>query len=603
MLAIELKALRRGAPAVALMALALLLGAAIPDGLASGSAPLFQQGAKLVGGEEESGAARFGRSVALSADGDTALIGAPRDGGEAGAVWVLTRTGSTWTRQAKLTDGEEEVGRARFGRSVALSADGDTALIGAPNDGGVGAAWVFTRAGATWTQQAKLTGAGESGSGWFGQSVALSADGVTALVGGFVDHSDTGAAWVFARSGSGAGATWAQQGEKLTGAGESGEGEFGWGVALSATGETAVIGARKDGAGAGAAWVFARSDSGAGSTWEQQGEKLTGAEEAGEGEFGQSVALSADGDTALIGGFHDGAGAGAAWVFARTGSGPATTWAQQGAKLTGAGEVGGGFFGDAVALTPDGSTALVGGFEDDEHEGAAWLFTRTGSGAGATWAQQGEKLTGGEEERGKGEFGWSVALSADGATALVGGIGDSNKAGAAWVFGDEPQPPESPPSGSQTNGETNPGTQTQAPVGGGSSGGADPTAKHGVAAYRVAGGGVVLLRRRLPAEGRRTRVRLRCTATTRCRGRLTLALPPEARAAGGFRTVIAARAGFLIAPGRVATVVVRLDRVGRSRLLAGGGHLRANLAVHVVAPKPPATRTYAVRLVSRKLRG
>src|ERR1700724_2461810 len=87
------KALRRGAPAVALLALLLSLGAAIHDGLASSSVPLFQQGPKLTGGEEESGAGRFGRSVALAADGDTALVGAPRDSGQVGALWVFTRTG------------------------------------------------------------------------------------------------------------------------------------------------------------------------------------------------------------------------------------------------------------------------------------------------------------------------------------------------------------------------------------------------------------------------------------------------------------------------------------------------------------------------------
>ena len=291
--------------------------------------------------KKRAGAGRFGRSVALSADGNTALVGAPRDSGEAGAVWVFTRTGSTWTQQAKLIGGDEESGAGRFGRGVALSADGNTALIGAPNGGGGGAAWVFTRSGSTWTQQAKLTGAGESGNGWFGQSVALSADGDTALIGGYVDHSDTGAAWVFERSGAGVSATWEQQGAKLTGGEESGEGEFGWSVALSAEGDTALIGGRKDDGGIGAAWVFTRTGSGAGASWAQQGAKLTGGgEESGEGEFGQSVALSAEGDTALIGGFHDDSGDGAAWVFARSGSGAGASWAQQGAKLTGAGEAG-----------------------------------------------------------------------------------------------------------------------------------------------------------------------------------------------------------------------------------------------------------------------
>ena len=64
---------------------------------------------------------------------------------------------------------------------MALSADGNTALIGGPGDnGGVGAAWVFTRSGSTWTQQgAKLTGKEEAGAGEFGKSVALSAEGST----------------------------------------------------------------------------------------------------------------------------------------------------------------------------------------------------------------------------------------------------------------------------------------------------------------------------------------------------------------------------------------------------------------------------------------
>ena len=105
---------------------------------------------------------------------------------------------------------------------MALSADGNTALIGGPSDNSkVGAAWVFTRTGATWTQQGgKLTGSGETGAGGFGFSVALSADGNTALIGGPDDNSSVGAAWVFTRTGT----TWTQQGSKLTGTGEIGHG-------------------------------------------------------------------------------------------------------------------------------------------------------------------------------------------------------------------------------------------------------------------------------------------------------------------------------------------------------------------------------------------
>ena len=161
--------------------------------------------------------------------------------------------------------------------SVALSADGNTALIGDPgNNAGVGAAWAFTRSGQAWTQQGpKLTGSGEIGEGFFGMDVALSADGNTALVGGPRDNGEVGAAWAFTRSGQ----TWTQQGSKLTGSGAIGAGLFGWSVALSADGNTALIGGPADNqgvgalTGVGAAWVFTRS----GQTWAQQGPKLTGA--------------------------------------------------------------------------------------------------------------------------------------------------------------------------------------------------------------------------------------------------------------------------------------------------------------------------------------
>ena len=368
----------------------------------------------------------FGESVALSEKGEYALIGGPRNNEGVGAAWVLLRSGTAWNYQATLT-GKEESGKAEFGSSVALaSKEGNYALIGGPaNNGGVGAAWVLTRSGTTWTYQATLTGGGENGAGSFGTSVALSASGEYALAGGKGDSKEVGAAWVFLRSGT----TWAQQGEKLTGKEEAGEGEvkpgkggFGFSVALSSEGNTALIGGHRYLNGSGAAWVFTRS----GTTWTQQA-KLTAnsGEESGAGEFGDAVALSSNGNTALIGGYRDAEGAGAAWVFTRSG----TTWTQQGGKLTGSGETGAGEFGDSVALSSNGNTALIGGYRDAAGAGAAWVFTR----ASEKWTQQGEKLTGGGET-GAGEFGTSVALSSEGNTALIGGPTDNAGVGAAWAF-------------------------------------------------------------------------------------------------------------------------------------------------------------------------
>jgi hypothetical protein len=387
--------------------------------------PFFQQGVKLTGGEE-SGKGEFGGSAALSADGNTALIGGPTDNANVGAAWVFTRSGSTWEQQGPKLTGGEESGKGRFGFRVALSADGSTALIGGPVDNAeAGAAWVFTPSGSTWEQQGpKLTGGEESGKGEFGAGVALSGDGSTAVIGGGGDNSGAGAAWAFTRTES----TWAQQGPKLTGAGEVGAAHLGFRVALSEDGNTALIGGGGDNGNAGAAWVFTRSEA----TWEQQGSKLTGGEESGAGHFGYSVALSADGSIALVGGLADSNEIGAAWAFTRTES----TWEQQGPKLTGAGEVGKGLFGYSVALSGDGKSALIGGGGDNTSVGAAWPFTRTGS----TWEPEGAKLTG-SGEVGKGLFGYSVALSSDATTALIGGAGDNSAVGAAWVFANVLQAP------------------------------------------------------------------------------------------------------------------------------------------------------------------
>ncbi len=233
----------------------------------------------------ESGESHFGHSVALSAGGNTALIGAPTANGEAGTVLVFTRTGSTWTQQAELTPKSgEEIGNGEFGASVAVSADGNTVIVDAPADSlGAGAAWVFTRSeSGVWTQQGEklIAKAGEEiGEGHFGSSVALSseAEGSTAVIGGPGDNGGVGAAWVFTRSEAG---VWAQQGAKLTAkAGEeTGSGGFGSSVALSSEGDTALIGASGDSGKAGAAWAFTRSEAG---VWSQQGEKLTGGGERG----------------------------------------------------------------------------------------------------------------------------------------------------------------------------------------------------------------------------------------------------------------------------------------------------------------------------------
>jgi hypothetical protein len=352
-----------------------------------------QQGSKLTAGEpggeampcgeksgpgEETEECSFGRSIALSADGKTALVGGPRQKGPCptgecrnqGAAWVFTRSGSSWTLQSTLTGGTKESIEGRFGRSVALSGDGKTAVVGAPADaGGGGAAFVFTWNGSSWDQRAKLTGGEEEqGVGFFGRSVTLSSDGATTLVGAPGDSGFAGAAWVFDRS-TGEASTWSQHGAKLVGSEEAGEGRFGFSVSLSPDGTSALVGGRRDNNGAGAAWLLSRPGAPS-DPWSQQGAKITGGvEEAEGGEFGYSVALSANGGSALIGAPHDSGGVGSAWLFSRTPEGLIV----DGKKLTG-GEPRKGWFGSAVALSSDGKAALIGAPNDAGKTGSVWVF-------------------------------------------------------------------------------------------------------------------------------------------------------------------------------------------------------------------------------------
>src|SRR4029079_5599424 len=104
------------------------------------------------------------------------------------------------------------VGQSAQGFSVALSADGNIAAIGARSDNGlVGAVWIFTRAGGVWTEQAKLIATGNAGRASIGLSVALNNDGTTLVAGGPEDNTNIGAVWVFTRNGN----VWTQQGSKL----------------------------------------------------------------------------------------------------------------------------------------------------------------------------------------------------------------------------------------------------------------------------------------------------------------------------------------------------------------------------------------------------
>jgi hypothetical protein len=201
----------------------------------------------------------LGYSVAIS--GDTVVVGAANhDVGandDQGSAYVFVRSGNNWTEQAQLTasDGATD---DRFGGSVAIS--GDSAVVGAIYDdvggnSGEGSAYVFVRSGSIWTEQAQLNASDGAAYDQFGTSVAISGD--TVVVGAQEDdvgaNGDQGSAYVFTRSGT----TWTQQAH-LTASDGAEMDYFGSSVAVS--GDTAVVGADSCDVGAngnqGSAYVY-----------------------------------------------------------------------------------------------------------------------------------------------------------------------------------------------------------------------------------------------------------------------------------------------------------------------------------------------------------
>lgn len=435
----------------------------------------------------------FGSAVALSTDGKTLAVGAPSerskstgingdeaDAGaqDAGAVYVFTRqsTAAAWSQQAYVKASNTQVFARpitpvgpRFGASLALSADGSTLAVGAPDERsnargvngdqtntdtpGAGAAYVFTRAGNTWSQQAYVKASNTLPKGafgtdiisannvlrrhHFGASVALSADGsllavgspgedsnATGVNGNQDDHSrwKAGAVYTYVRSGS----TWAHQAYLKAHAGD--EVHFGNSVSLSGDGATLAVGAPYDygnpGSGQrsdGAAYVFTHS----GNDWSQQAYLKISDAGVG-GKFGDSVAVSADGNTLAARGE-----VGFVVLFTRTGA----AWNEQ-ARVTGK--------SSSMALSGDGSTLIVGWTDDASsatgingsennstavQAGGVRLYQRSG----AAWSQRTYLKASNAEADDR--FGSSVALSGDGTTLAAGATSERSK--ATGVQGDQ----------------------------------------------------------------------------------------------------------------------------------------------------------------------
>ncbi len=369
---------------------------------------------------------RFGTAVALSADGNTLAVGAYTEDGDgsdagdnsapnAGAVYLFTRNGDSWSQQAYLKAADAANGD-HFGWSVALSADGATLAVGASNKNTyAGAVYVFTRddglwltpgnnnapneGSGPWSQQAYLEASNADTFDQFGRSLALSADGNLLAVGAFGEES------------------------KATGVWPPGP----W---------TTLIMNNDDAGDAGAVYLYRRI----GETWSQEA-YVKASNTDGEDRFGAAVALSADGNTLAVGAIredstafvingdqdsNDANDAGAVYLYRFDGQ----SWGQEAyvkASNTDTGE----FFGAAVALSADGNTLAVGAVREDssatgingdasddsaEYAGAVYLYRYDGG----TWGRQAYVKASNTDANVSAKFGGGVALSDNGDTLAVG---------------------------------------------------------------------------------------------------------------------------------------------------------------------------------------
>lgn len=147
----------------------------------------------------DSGQGLTGDRISLSQDGSTLAIGSSNDNFQPGSVFVYTYS-EGWNSEQKIVP-DDNIGDAAFGVSLSLSTDGNTLAVGGNSDNtNVGAVWVYTRSGTTWTKLNKYITSDHTETPRVGNSISMSGDASTILAGGFIDSgafSNAGGAWFF----------------------------------------------------------------------------------------------------------------------------------------------------------------------------------------------------------------------------------------------------------------------------------------------------------------------------------------------------------------------------------------------------------------------
>lgn len=372
-----------------------------------------------INASDASANAQFGHSVAIATDGKTMAVGAPTNGTNAGAVYVMTLdpNNSTWKPFVKLTSNPPN---RYFGKSVALSANGSILAVGKPmgESGNYGSVDIFMRSDTnTYEKVQTLTATQPSSNMEFGNNIALSANGVILAVGAQKYNNDKGAVYMYVRSS--VSQSWVLQQQIQISNGN----RFGKSLAISSDGNTLVIG------NTASAYVYQRESN----NWAQ---KQRFEESENRNGFGTSVSISSNGKVlAISAATYTTNEQGYVYIYAKSGD----TWALQ-SRLQSSDHSYTDMFGIEVKLSPNGEMCAVGAFQDDHSSktqaGSVYIFSKFES----TWTEK-RRLQASDPES-NDWFGVAMAISdlqQDGKYTLVVGAktddhDNKEDAGSVYVF-------------------------------------------------------------------------------------------------------------------------------------------------------------------------
>jgi hypothetical protein len=383
----------------------------------------------------------YGTSNAISDDGTKIIVGAYREdqlGSDAGAAYIYTYNGSSWSQQQKILASDAQAGD-RFGQFVDMSGDGTKVIVGAyfedtgGNNAGSAYIYAYNSSSSSWAQEQKIQAPSPANSRTFGSTVAINENGTKVYVGEPGGNSGKGHILVYTYNGS----SWSQV-DQITGSdtanqswlGHSGPNNHGTSMSLSRDGTVLAVFAYMYNVGSyGRAYIFKYN----GSSWSEQ-EYLNGSN--GGAYFGSALALSDDGTTLIVGALGNTSSGntetqGAAKIYTYDGS----SWSLQQIIPNADVPIGAKQFGNAVAINGAGTRVVVGARASTENSSTNTGSARVFNYVGSSWVLDKKYLP--TDLQASDAFGWNLTMSQSGQFWAAGSPYNdtpSSDAGAVYIF-------------------------------------------------------------------------------------------------------------------------------------------------------------------------